>query len=156
MNATHKGRFVRHYLEMVVAMFVSMGVLAAVTAGVEALTGLELPGSPEFAAFKMAFDMSVGMVIWMRYRGHGWPATLEMVGAMFAPAVLLAPLTLTGVIAGGVLMIATHVAMLPLMFVVMLRRRAEYGGAAHAHRLAGHRNQHLASPVPAQAGTLSE
>jgi hypothetical protein len=131
MRSTHRGRFVRHYLEMVVAMFVSMGVLAAATAGAEALTGLELPASPEFAAVKMAFDMSVGMVVWMRYRGHGWAATLEMVGAMFAPALILAPLSLTGAIPGEVLMIVTHVAMLPLMLVVMLRRRAEYGAAAH-------------------------
>jgi hypothetical protein len=131
MRSTHRGRFVRHYLEMVVAMFVSMGVLAAATAGAEALTGLELPASPEFAAIKMAFDMSVGMVVWMRYRGHGWAATLEMVGAMFAPAVLLAPLSLSGVISGEVLMIVTHVAMLPLMLAVMLRRRVEYGAAAH-------------------------
>jgi flagellar biosynthetic protein FliP len=116
---------------MVVAMFVSMGVLAAATAGAEALTGLELPASPEFAAIKMAFDMSVGMVVWMRYRGHGWAATLEMVGAMFAPALLLAPLSLSGVISGEVLMIVTHVAMLPLMLAVMLRRRVEYGAAAH-------------------------
>jgi flagellar biosynthetic protein FliP len=126
MSATRKGRFVRHYLEMVVAMFVSMGVLAAATAGAQALTGLALPASPEFAAVKMAFDMSVGMVVWMRYRGHGWAATLEMVGAMFAPAVLLAPLSLTGVVSGGVLMIVLHVAMLPLMLGVMLRRYAEY------------------------------
>jgi flagellar biosynthetic protein FliP len=96
------------------------------------VTGLELPGSTEFAAFKMAFDMSVGMVVWMRYRGHGWPATLEMVGAMFLPALVLAPLSATGLISADVLMIVMHVGMLPLMFLVMLRRRAEYGGAHHA------------------------
>jgi flagellar biosynthetic protein FliP len=129
MRGTQRGRFVRHYVEMVVAMFVSMGVLAAATAGVEALTALRSPGSPAFAAVKMAFDMSVGMVVWMRYRGHGWAATLEMVGAMFAPAVVLAALSATGVISGAVLMIVMHVGMLPLMLLVMLRRRAEYGAA---------------------------
>jgi hypothetical protein len=122
----------RHFVEMVIAMFVSMGVLAAAWAGTEALTGLSLPHAPEAMALRMAFDMSVGMVVWMRYRGHGWAATLEMVAAMFAPAVLLAPLSMAGAISGDVLMIATHVAMLPLMFVVMLRRRAEYGHAAHS------------------------
>jgi hypothetical protein len=131
MRSTYRGRFARHYLEMVVAMFVSMGVLAAATAGAEALTGLELPGSPEFIAIKMAFDMSVGMVVWMRYRGHSWAATLEMVAAMSAPAVVLAPLSLAGVIPGEALMIVTHVAMLPLMFLAMLRRRSEYGAAHH-------------------------
>jgi hypothetical protein len=129
MRTAHKG-FLRHYLEMVVAMFVGMAVLGAATMGLEALTGVEAPVSPEFAAFKMAFDMSVGMVIWMRYRGHGWPSTLEMVTAMFAPAVVLAPLSWLGVISGDLLMIATHVLMLPLMLVVMLRRRAEYSGTA--------------------------
>jgi hypothetical protein len=143
MRSTPRRRFVRHYLEMVVAMFVGMGVLAAASAGAEALSGLELPASPEFAAVKMAFDMSVGMVVWMRYRGHAWPATLEMVGAMFAPAVLLAPLSLTGVISGEILMIVTHVAMLPLMLLVMLRRRAEYGAAHHAVR--GERDDAVAS-----------
>ncbi|MEH1128421.1 hypothetical protein [Micromonospora sp. CPCC 206061] len=123
----------RHFVEMVVAMFVSMGVLAAAWAGAEAVTGLALPSSPEAMALRMAFDMSVGMVVWMRYRGHGWAATLEMVAAMSAPAVLLAPLSMAGAISGGVLMIATHVAMLPLMFVVMLRRRAEY---EHTHAAA--------------------
>jgi len=142
MRSTRRGRFVRHYLEMVVAMFVGMGVLAATTAGAEALSGFELPASPEFAAIKMAFDMSLGMVVWMRYRGHGWAATLEMVGAMFAPAVIVAPLSLTGAISGGVLMIVTHVAMLPLMLAVMLRRSAEYGGAAHT--MSGERHDAVA------------
>jgi hypothetical protein len=130
MRTAHRRHFLRHYVEMIVAMFVGMAVLGAASAGVEAVTGVELPAAPEFAAFKMAFDMSVGMVVWMRYRGHGWAGTLEMVGAMFAPAVVFAPLSWLGVISGDVLMIVTHVLMLPLMFVVMLRRRAEYTGAA--------------------------
>ena len=126
---TARRHFLRHYLEMVVAMFVGMAVLGAATAGAEAMTGVELPASPEFAAFKMAFDMSLGMVVWMRYRGHGWASTSEMVGAMFAPAVVFAPLSWLGAVSGDALMIVTHVLMLPLMFVVMLRRRAEYSGA---------------------------
>jgi hypothetical protein len=128
MRAAHTGHFVRHYLEMVAAMFVGMAAMWAVDLGVKAVTGLEysLAPYPELAAMKMAFDMSVGMVVWMRYRGHGWPVTLEMVAAMFAPAVALAPLSLTGVITGDAVMLATHVLMLPLMLVVMLRRRTEY------------------------------
>ena len=128
MKTAHRGHFLRHYLEMVVAMFVGMAVLWAVGEGVVTVTGLEysLAPYPELAALKMAFDMSVGMVVWMRYRGHGWTSTLEMVGAMFAPAVALAPLSWLDVISGEFLMIFTHVAMLPLMLVVMLRRREEY------------------------------
>jgi flagellar biosynthetic protein FliP len=126
MRSAQRGHFARHYLEMVVAMFVGMAVLWALTSVVTTVLGLKYSLTPEVAALKMAFDMSVGMVVWMRYRGHGWASTLEMVAAMFAPAVALAPLSWLGVIAGESLMLSTHILMLPLMFVVMLRRRAEY------------------------------
>jgi hypothetical protein len=124
--------FLRHYLEMVAAMFVGMAVLGAALRGVLALAGLEFPAQhPELSALEMAFDMSVGMVAWMRHRGHGWARTLEMAAAMFAPAVALFPLLWLGVIAGEDLIVLEHLAMFPLMYLVMLRRRAEYGGASH-------------------------
>lgn len=122
--------FFRHYLEMIAAMFVGMAVLgAAVRAGL-ALAGLEFPARPEVAALEMAVDMSAGMIVWMRYRGHGWAATLEMAGSMIVPALALFPLLWTGVITGGALLVLEHVVMLPLMLLVMLRRRDEYGGPA--------------------------
>jgi hypothetical protein len=121
--------FVRHYLEMVVAMVAGMVIVGAGVRGILALGGLEFPAQyPEVTALGMAFDMSVGMVVWMRYRGHGWASTLEMVGAMFAPAIALLPLLWLDVISGDVLVLLEHVAMLPLMWAVMLRRRTEYGG----------------------------
>jgi hypothetical protein len=78
--------------------------------------------------------MSVGMVVWMRHRGHGWASTLEMAGAMFAPALALFPLLWLGVISGDDLLVLEHLAMLPLMFLVMLRRRTEYGGSSRRCR----------------------
>jgi hypothetical protein len=137
-HATHatgrrgRWRFLRHYLEMVGAMLVGMVVLGAALRGVLALAGLRYPTRyAELVALEMAVTMSAGMVAWMRHRGHGWASTLEMVGAMFAPAVVLVPLLWLGVIAGDALLLLEHLAMLPLMLLVMLRRRAEYGGAAH-------------------------
>jgi hypothetical protein len=125
-------RFLRHYLEMLAAMFVGMVVLGAAVRGIPALAGLELPAQyPELAALEMAFTMAVGMMVWMRHRGHGWASTLEMAGAMFAPAVALFPLLWLDVIAGDALLVLEHLAMFPLMYLVMLRRRAEYRGAAH-------------------------
>jgi hypothetical protein len=125
-------RFLRHYLEMVAAMVVGMVVLGAALRGVLALAGLRYPTQyPELAALEMAATMSVGMVVWMRHRGHGWASTLEMAGAMFAPAVVLVPLLWLGVIAGDALLLLEHLAMFPLMYLVMLRRRAEYGGSSH-------------------------
>jgi len=124
-----KRHFARHYLEMVVAMVVGMLVLGAVTRGVLALAGTELSASrhPELASLEMAFGMSVGMAVWMRGRGHGWASTLEMCGAMFVPALALFPLLWLGVIAADSMIALEHLVMLPLMFLVMLRRRSEYG-----------------------------
>ena len=85
---------------------------------------------PELAYLLMAFNMSVGMAVWMRFRGHGWPATLEMCGAMFAPIVPLFPLLWLGLIDGMALMVVAHVAMFPAMLAVMLRRLDEYAGCA--------------------------
>jgi hypothetical protein len=125
-------RFLRHYLEMVAAMLVGMVVVGGAVRAVLALAGLGFPARhPEVAALEMAFDMSVGMVAWMRHRGHGWASTFEMAGAMLAPAVALMPLLWLGVIAGDSLLMLEHLAMLPLMYLVMVRRRAEYGGTSH-------------------------
>jgi hypothetical protein len=128
MWTAHWARFARHYLEMVVAMAAGMVVFGGLRIGVVALTGVDysLAGRPGLAAIEMAFTMSVGMVVWMRFRGHGWASTVEMVGAMFAPIIVLAPLAWLDVVPGGSLVMLTHVAMLPLMLVVMLRRRREY------------------------------
>jgi hypothetical protein len=127
----HSGwHFARHYLEMMVAMVVGMLVLGAATRGVLAVAGTELSASrhPELAALEMALDMSVGMAVWMRHRGHGWASTLEMCGAMFMPALVLFPLLWLKVIGPDSLIALEHLAMLPLILLVMLRRRSEYGG----------------------------
>ncbi len=117
-------RFARHYVEMVIAMFAGMFLLGfAWSAAGLAFT---YQSDPELASLLMAFDMSVGMAAWMRFRGHGWPATLEMCGAMFVPLVPAFPLLWLGLIDGGALMIVSHVAMFPAMLAVMFRRLDEY------------------------------
>ncbi|MEU9835685.1 hypothetical protein AB0D67_29470 [Streptosporangium sp. NPDC048047] len=120
------GRFARHYAEMVVAMFAGMLLLglALDAAGL----GLSHAEHPEAAYLVMAVNMSVGMAVWMRYRGHGWASTLEMCAAMFVPVVPLFPLLWAGVIGAGTMMTAAHVAMFPLMLAAMLWRRDEYAG----------------------------
>lgn len=123
-----KRAFLRHYLEMIVAMLVGMIVVGGAVRGVLALAGAGFPDVAELTALEMAFDMSVGMVVWMRYRGHGWAGSLEMAGAMFAPAVALFPLLWLGAVAGEDLLVLEHLAMLPAMYLVMRRRRHTYGG----------------------------
>lgn len=113
----------RHYVEMVIAMFVGMVVLG----GLRMLLGLSVPfeEQPGPAYFLMAIDMSVGMAAWMRYRGHGWAGTLEMCAAMFVPLALL-PLVWTGLMGAMSFMTAAHVVMLVAMLAVLLRRRQEF------------------------------
>jgi hypothetical protein len=120
----------RHYLEMVVAMFAGMAVFGGLFAGAVALLGLDVELSPTVAAVKMAVDMALGMVVWMRYRGHAWSGTLEMAGVMLAAPVALLPLVWAGVLDGDGLMMIEHVVMFPLMYLVMVRRPHDY---AHAH-----------------------
>ena len=112
----------RHYVEMIVAMFVGMLVLG----GLRTLVGLSVPSEeqPGTAYLLMAVDMSVGMAAWMRYRGHGWAGTLEMCAAMFVPLALM-PLVWAGLMGAMTFMTAAHVVMLVAMLAVLLRRRAE-------------------------------
>ena len=124
MNKT----FIRHYLEMLIAMFVGMGVLA----GVPAAAGFKVD-AVELALLWMAFTMSVPMVAWMRYRGHGWAPAWEMTASMFIPSFAAIALLWMGVAEErGTLMAIQHVGMLPAMLVAMLLRRDEYSGH-HGH-----------------------
>ena len=122
-------RFARHYLEMVAAMVVGMIILGGALRGVLALAGIGFSAArnPELTSLEMAFDMAAGMVVWMRYRGHGWASTLEMAGVMFFPALALFPPLWLGVVTADSLLTLEHLVMLPLMLAVMLRRRGEYG-----------------------------
>src|SRR6266545_1678510 len=134
-TATRRGRrtwvrFALHYVEMVVAMFAGMMIFGALESGVLALAGqgyseAEQPG---LATTVMTVNMPVGMALWMRIRGHGWPGILEMSGVMFLPLVGLLPLLWAGVVDSESLMMIEHTAMFPLMLVAMLRRRDEYAG----------------------------
>jgi hypothetical protein len=132
--ASHSRRhLLRHYAEMIVAMVVGMIVIGGAIRAVVAPAGLtySTASRPELSALEMAADMAIGMTVWMRYRGHGWPAILEMAAVMLAPAIALLPLLWAGVLTGESLMITEHVVMLPLMYVAMLRRRDEYGAPRH-------------------------
>ncbi|HEX4816086.1 MAG TPA: hypothetical protein VFV66_25355 [Nonomuraea sp.] len=120
------GRFTLHYVEMIIAMFVGMFALGAL---LDVLgLGFSHREYPDLGYLVMAFNMSVGMAAWMRFRGHGWASTLEMCAAMFVPVVPLFPMLWLGVIDGGTLMIVSHVAMFPLMLAAMFRRLDEYAG----------------------------
>jgi hypothetical protein len=71
--------------------------------------------------------MTVPMVGWMRYRGHGWRPSAEMAASMLIPTFGVMALLWAGLLTDiGALMTIEHLVMLPSMLVVMLLRREEY------------------------------
>src|SRR5690349_24486446 len=114
--STKTRHFIRHYVEMVIAMYAGMALLIPFEFGA---TGASLAA--------MGIAMTVPMVAWMRYRGHGWRPCAEMSAAMIVPTVAALGLLATGTVTGEMtLMSIEHVAMFPLMLVAMLARKDEY------------------------------
>ena len=130
-NGSATWHFARHYVEMVIAMFLGMALLALPVRFALSAAGTswaELGHEAMFLA--MALEMTVPMVAWMRYRGHGRRANGEMAAAMLLPTFAAIALLRADVADSGVLMLAEHVGMLLSMLAAMLVRPAEY---AHAH-----------------------
>jgi len=119
---------VRHYLEMVAAMFLGMAVLSPPAGWVMSAFGTSWGDiSTELMILVMATTMTVPMVGWMAHRGHGIRANAEMSASMYVPALAAIALLWSGMVTGtGVLMIVEHVAMVLAMAGVMLLRPDEY------------------------------
>ena len=122
--------FLRHLLEMGLAMMVGMIASAAIFLTAVGMTAEE--GMREHAVLFVvlqALGMTVAMIAWMRHRRHNWRSASEMAMAMVVPAVPLISLRLLDVISGpicGLYCLATIVAMV----AVMLFRRSDYGATA--------------------------
>lgn len=130
--------FIRHYVEMLIAMALGMVVLGGAGAALLAAIGIDVgtwrDDEPELLLLSMAFTMSVPMVAWMRYRGHGWAPAWEMTASMFVPSFAAIGLLWAGTVDDThALLMIQHVAMLPAMLAAMLFRLGEYTGhAGHA------------------------
>lgn len=129
--------FIRHFAEMVAAMIVGMAVLAPLWVGIFALLGhSSLLENADLHALVMATDMTIGMSLWMRHRGHGWTAIGEMAAAMYLPFLVLFVPYWAGAVSAETMLTGGHLLMLPCMIGVMLRRRDEY----MQHHSRHHRN----------------
>ena len=99
MSSKH---LVRHYIEMVVAMFVGMAVLGVPAARAMGAMGIDwnalTDDAPALMFLGMATTMTVPMVGWMLYRGHSWRANAEMSAAMFVPTFAVIGLLWAGVL----------------------------------------------------------
>jgi O-antigen ligase len=125
-------RFVGHYVEMTLVMFLGMFVLMAPTGLVLGAIGTSWSRlSPAMNVFTMALTMTAPMIAWMRYRGHAWRANLEMAASMLIPTFVVMTLLWASVSTTGALMVPEHAAMLTCMLVAMLLRRNEYDCATH-------------------------
>jgi hypothetical protein len=132
------GRFLRHLVEMILAMMLGMAVWGAILGLILTPIGYGdvVRASPELRFGVMAFFMSVPMVLLMRYRGHTWERGIEMAAAMVAPmgVVVLCWRLGTGAyipfFSEQALSASTHVAMYLGMILLMLYRHKEY---AHSH-----------------------
>jgi hypothetical protein len=127
--------FIRHFLEMVVAMVLGMMVFGAILRLVLAQLGYSaLLDQTEPAVLIMATNMTAGMTLLMRYRGHSWPSVAEMAGAMYTPFIILLIPFWAGLVSGAAVMAGGHVLMVPCMILVMLHRRREYAQDHRGHQ----------------------
>jgi hypothetical protein len=133
-DRTHSTRrFLRHYTEMVAAMFIGMFALSKPAEWLFSALGTSTSSQhPAMMLLSMGVTMTVPMVAWMRYRGHAWRPITEMAASMLIPTFAAMLIVGTGVMKGGPVMVMEHVAMLAGMLIAMLLRREEYSGA-HAH-----------------------
>ena len=140
MSASTK-HFVRHYVEMVIAMLLGMGLLMPpigwALGAVDSSWSELRTSAPALMLLGMAVTMTVPMIGWMAFRGHGRRANTEITAAMLLPALAVVALLWTGLVADlGILLVIEHVAMLASMLAAMLLRRAEYSRGTHGLRRA--------------------
>lgn len=96
--ASKTGRFILHLLEMLVAMQVGMGVFHLMIGLIRAYSSFRaLESGTTLHAVVMTVFMTVPMVAWMIFRGHGWRHGAEMVIAMIGPVALIGLLCQLGV-----------------------------------------------------------
>ena len=131
-------QFARHYLEMVIAMVVGMvalGVPAVALLGLFGVSSSDLTNdAPAVVLLGMGISMTVPMVAWMRYRGHGWRASNEMAASMLIPTFAAMLAHGAGIVEDiNTVLVIEHVVMLPAMLAAMLLRPSEY--LHHEHGL---------------------
>ena len=142
-QARGTGRFIRHFIEMIVVMMLGMCVLGVGWGAFhEVVFGSAFADAWRdyvgLAAFAMAFNMTVPMVLWMRYRGHSWERGGEMAIAMNLPLLPLLLLYSLDLIPAQAVLGLQMMLMIPAMVLAMLYRRDEYSAAhqtaRHPHR----------------------
>jgi hypothetical protein len=112
-------------------------VLSVLFVGAAALLGLDdLPRTaPGVSVLVIAVNLSVPMLVWMRFRGMAWQLTLEMAGStMVVGLLLIAGYWLDFVARDSLVEIQTSLAC-PVMIAAMLLRFRLYSAGHSGHLL---------------------
>lgn len=145
-RAARAGTFLRHLLEMGVPMLVGMATLDPVYRWAVGQLGYSDPylQLPELTLLVGAFNMTLPMAAWMRFRGMDWGSIADMSGAMFGASVLIISGYWLGLLpnvrAGGMSTLG-HLqcsVMLPAMLVPMVLRLDRYTSHTGHTRHASH------------------
>ena len=151
-NSSHRGQipgfvarsgyFIWHLLEMCLAMciggvpLIMLFFIGAAKIGYPDL----IEQSPELSVLVIGFILSLPMLAWMRFRGHGWRLTLEMASTTIVLGILLVGLGWLGVLAKSNLFEWMRTLACPAMLIPMLFRLNIY---------TAHHADHLRHPVHA-------
>ena len=132
--------FVRHYLEMCIAMCIGIAVGDVIYFAIAGAAGYSDPPDqlPVLSLAVVTFSMTAPMVAWMRFRGMDWRLINEMTASMIILAVLLLAAGLAGVVAMSELTRLAHGLMMPFMLVPMLLRADQYTGRSGQMAHMGH------------------
>jgi len=122
--------FVRHYLEMCIAMCLGIAVGDIIYFAIARAAGYSDPFGqlPVLSLAVVTFSMTAPMVAWMRFRGMDWRLINEMSAAMIILAGLVLAAGLVGLVPMGELALLEHALMMPCMLVPMLLRADQYTG----------------------------
>lgn len=134
------GRFFAHLAEMCVVMCAGAVALSiAVFGGATLIWSIDVTQRyPELSTLLIAINLSLPMLVWMRYRGMAWRPTLEMSGAtMIVGLLIIVAFWLDIVAKDGLIELQTSLAC-PVMLAVMLVRFRLYAGTMAHHARPAH------------------
>jgi hypothetical protein len=132
-------RWIGHFAEMVVAMYVGMLVYHMLVAALVVALGFGGLVSGDLGYAWMTLSMVVPMVALMRFQGHSWRMSNEMAAGMVAPIVACFALVRLGIcplvpflswLSATSVYAAAYYGMLLGMLAVMVYRRDMYAGCA--------------------------
>ena len=141
------GYFIWHLIEMCLAMCIGgipLIILFFVGAAKLGYPDL-LVQSPELTVLVIGFILALPMLAWMRFRGHEWRPTLEMVSTTIVLAILLVGLGWLEILPRNSLFEWLTRLACPVMIIPMLLRLDHYAG----HHYASHPSHpaHAADPA---------